>query len=226
MIDMIVAGLDVGFVNDPMAMVVIEKGNDGKIRLKRLATWKRFDWSNWKRDMQKRHDQLKIETIYIDSTNNQSVAYELELLGMWVEAVSITNPKKHDMITNAIKLLNTGDLVMPVIEKIRSPVQKMLVEELLSQMREQEYIHDSANARLTHPSGCHDDLLWALCLALYGVTLDDYVPPVISGYSWDELERRSEGRRLDDILKRDSEKGFTITDVKIRRPGEEWRDLY
>ena len=145
---------------------------------------------------------------------------------MWVAAVSFTNPKKHDMITNAVKLLNTGELLMPVIEKVQSFAQKMLLAELMLQMQEQVYQHDSANARLTHPSGRHDDLLWALCLALYGVTLDDYVPPVISGFSFDPTERSHGENDAHDLFRKLADKDTTITDVKIRRPEDEWRDLY
>lgn len=222
---MITAGLDVAFTNDYTALVITEKGADSKIRLKHLATWRRFDWSTWKRDMKYKDRQFGIEMLYVDETNNRSVVAELKSIGMWVDGVTFTNATKRDMITNAVKLLNTGELVMPKIEKLQSPTQKKLVEELLLQMNEQEYKHDTANPRLTHPSGRHDDLLWALCLALYGITLDEPVIPVISGYSFSDFDKSPEERKIGSILDAISDRGVDITGVKIRRPGDTWRDL-
>ncbi len=164
-----VAGLDVAFTSDYMALVIVEKGSDKKIRLVHLATWKKMDWQAWKDDMRSKQSLFGISKIFVDQTNNQSVVMELKNLGINAQGVSFTNSSKRDMATNLTKLLLTRELVFPISEKIQSPWQHKLFEELFNELAEQEYAHDSANPSLSHPSGQHDDLLWALCLAVHGM---------------------------------------------------------
>jgi len=168
---MIIAGLDVAFSNDYMAIVIVKKNRDKKIRLEHLATWRKMDWRLWKQDMKAKKSKFKIDYLYVDQTNNQSVVMELKEIGIRVNGVSFSNSSKHDMIRNVSKQIDNGDLVLPVIQKLESPRQKQLVEELWEQLNEQEYHHNSVHPRLSHPQGRHDDLLWALCLALYGCSL-------------------------------------------------------
>ena len=130
MIDMMVAGLDVAFSNDYMALVVIKEDYSGKIRLEHLATWKKFDWKSWKQDMISKLEKFDIYKIFVDKTNNQSVVLELQSIGIPVEGISFSNNNKHDMIRNATKLIVTEKLVMPKISTLKSQRQKKLVEEL------------------------------------------------------------------------------------------------
>lgn len=164
---MIRAGLDIAFKNDYMALAIVEKKRDEIITLVHLWTWKKARWQSWKEDMVSKSRRFQVGKVYADQTNNQSVIMELQNLGIQTEGLTFTNQSKSDMILNLQKLLATGVLVFPVAEKISSPVQRRLFEELVTQMEEQEFVHDSANPKLTHPSGQHDDLLWALCLAVH-----------------------------------------------------------
>ncbi len=218
---MIVAGLDVAFVNDFMALVIVEESNDGKIRLLNLDTWRKIDWHLWKEAMKEKQSKFNIDWIYVDQTNNQSVVMVMEELGMRVEGVSFSNSSKNDMIRNATKLMVTGDLIMPEIVRISSKRQQKLVTELLLQLQEQEIKHDSAHPKLIHPKGRHDDLLWALCLALYGIKTN---PPGISligtGSYDDQYSESSLNPRIDDILNRITNSGINITNVKIKMPGD------
>lgn len=224
---MIIAGLDVAFSNDYMALVIVEKTSDEKVKLVHLATWRKIDWHLWKQDMKAKQSKFNIDWIYIDQTNNQSVVMELEEIGMNVEGVSFTNSSKLDMIRNATKLMVTGELVMPVVAKLDSARQKKLAEELITQLYEQEYAHESANVRLTHPQGRHDDLLWALCLALYGMSMKwSNVVPFIMSFDYDP-ERSSyyDNEIMDRTSGRFKNTGIKFTDVKIKRPGQDWKDL-
>ena len=218
-----IAGLDVAFSNDYMALVIVEKDSDEKIRLVHLATWRKFDWHLWKQDIKTKQSKFNIDWIYVDRTNNQSVVMELEEMGMRVEGVSFVNSNKYDMIRNATKQIVTGELIMPVVSALQFARQKRLVEELNEQIREQEYRHESANVKLTHPQGRHDDLLWALCLALHGVSLKWSIgEPLIMCFSADDFDPPDpRDQILDRALGRFRGSGITITDVKITYPDEQ-----
>jgi len=218
---MIVAGLDVAFSNDYMALVVIEESNDGKIRLRNLDTWRKIDWHLWKMAMKEKQSKFNIDWIYVDQTNNQSVVMELQYLGMRVEGVSFTNSAKNDMIRNATKVMVTGELIMPEIERIYSQKQQKMVKELFAQLEEQEYQHDTAHPKLMHPNNRHDDLLWALCLALYGIKTNNTGISIVMGLSNDDYEEKStRDNVLDNVMRRFNNSGITITDVKLKMPGE------
>jgi hypothetical protein len=222
---MIVAGLDVAFSNDFMALVIIEEGNDGKIRLRNLDTWRKIDWHLWKEAMREKQSKFNIDWIYVDQTNNQSVVMELQYLGMRVEGVSFTNSAKNDMIRNATKLMVTGELIMPEIERIYSPKQQKMVRELYLQLEEQEYQHDTVHPKLTHPSNRHDDLLWALCLALYGIKTNNTGVSIVMGASLDDYKEKSPRENvIDNVLRRFSGSEITVTDVKVTLP--EKRNVY
>jgi hypothetical protein len=218
---MIVAGLDVAFSNDYMALVVVEKDPDGTIRLEHLATWKKFDWQSWKQDMKSKLEDFDIYKIYVDKTNNQNVVMELANIGIPVEGVVFSNSAKHDMIRNATKLIVTKELVMPKISTLISQRQKKLVEELYTQLREQEYSHETSRPKLSHPSGAHDDLLWALCLALYGLEFHTPSEPLVMGFDYSDYQAPapSDNALVEDLLKR-IPPGVTITDIKIKMPSD------
>lgn len=222
MIKMIVAGLDVAFSNDYMALVIVEINDNGNAKLVHLATWRKMDWHLWKFDMKLKQSKFNIDCIYVDQTNNQSVLMELHEIGIRAEGVSFSNSSKHDMIRNATKLIVTGELIMPIRSKIKSVLQKKLVEELYTQLYEQEYNHDSVNPKLSHPQGRHDDLLWALCLALYKFALNpDYGPPVAVGFSLYDYDERSPVEKItDDVMSRFEGGGIVVTGVKVTMPGE------
>lgn len=214
----VVGGLDVAFSNDYMALVLVEQGNDGKIRLKHLDMWRQFDWQDWKHSMVAKMEKYFIYKIYVDKTNNQSVTFSLDELGIPVHGVTFSSGAKYDMIRNVIKLINTEKLIMPKVETISSPKQKRLVQELKKQIAEQEYVHNTSRPHLAHPPRSHDDLLWALCLALYG--LEQYgqsIPLVWSGDYGDQIG--AQPGDLNSLLGM-IPLGVTVTDIKIKMPWE------
>lgn len=213
---MIVAGLDVAFSNDFMALVIIEEGVDQKIRLRSLDTWRKMDWHLWKESMKEKQSKFNIDEIFVDQTNNQSVVMELQELGMKVEGVSFSNSSKNDMIRNATKLMVTGELIMPEIARIHSKKQQKLASELLLQLQEQEIKHDSVHPKLIHPKGRHDDLLWALCLALYGMKMNGTGISLVASFDIDDYyeESTTQNNFLNYVSKRIPE-NITVTDVKI-----------
>jgi len=217
---MIVAGLDVAFSNDYMALVVIKEDYDGKIRLKHLDTWKKFDWQGWKQDMKSKLEDFDIYKIYVDKTNNQSVVMELANIGIPVEGVMFSNTAKHDMIRNVTKLIVTRKLVMPKISSLESQKQKRLLEELCTQLREQEYNHETSRPKLSHPSGTHDDLLWALCLALYGFEFHTPIEPLIMSFDYTDYQAPATSDNVVEDLLKSIPPGVKITDVKIKMPSD------
>lgn len=93
---------------------------------------------------------------------------------------------------------------------------------MFEQIREQEYRHESTNVKLTHPQGRHDDLLWALCLALYGVSLQLREPVSIAeGFSYDQSDPPESQRPFFEVFSsRFQESGNKTTKVRLRKPGE------
>jgi hypothetical protein len=204
-----------------MALVIVEKISNQPIRLVHLATWRRFDWQAWKEEMKEKQAKFHINRLYIDKTNNLSVEKELRSMGFSIEGMSFTNKSKQDMIRNVTKILATGDIVMPVSASLVSPSQRKLLEELTLQLSEQEYSQDSSNSKLRHPTGRHDDLFWAFCLALYrftekqGVRFDGVA---VSMYDNDILPRNKTQDLIEKILRKKHGDGMVCTDVKITYP--------
>lgn len=221
MTDSTVGGLDVAFSNDYMAFVLVRLGSDGVIRLVHLDTWRKFDWQAWKSDMAAKQKRFDIRKTYVDRTNNQSVVFELADIGMPVEGLPFSNYSKHEMIRNTTKLIVTEKFAMPKPELIESPKQKRLLLELKTQIAEQEYAHQTSKPRLTHPSGSHDDLLWALCLALYGLAV--YTPSIPLVWSGDYDDYQNSGPNADSVIRNILDMippGVAVKDIKIKMPWE------
>ena len=221
-----IAGLDVAFESDYMALVIVEKNPNEPIKLIHLATWRRFDWPTWKQEMKEKQSKFHINHLYIDKTNNQSVEKELRSMHFPINGVSFTNKSKQDMIRNVTSLLSTGDLVMPIPSQLESLTQRKLVEELSLQLAEQEFSQDSSNSKLRHPTGRHDDLFWAFCLALYrftaknstkfdgaGVSIDDQMP---NSNSQDFVKKFLRDKQMD---------GMTCTEMNIKYPDKDWEKI-
>jgi hypothetical protein len=115
----------------------------------------------------------KLKAIYLDSTGMGEPVYEMlayqnvggKPLGGLVYAVNFSNERKAQMMTNLITLLEQGKLKI-------SPEYKRL----LNQMKMQQYKVTASRIIYSHPEGekdteyitYHDDILWALNLALWG----------------------------------------------------------
>lgn len=107
----------------------------------------------------------------IDRTNNETVIYEFQNLGIKVEGVIFTASEKINMMQRVSKSLALGQLKIPdtggkKFNEQTSSKDKELFREFWRQAQEQEYEHISANPRLIHPEGRHDDLLWGVALML------------------------------------------------------------
>lgn len=222
-----IAGLDVAFESDFMALVIVEKISNSPIKLVHLATWRRFDWQTWKQEMKEKQSKFHINRLYIDKTNNQSVEKELRSIGFSVDGVSFSNKSKQDMIRNVTKIMATGDLVMPVPSSLVSTSQKKLLTELSLQLSEQEFSNDSSNSKLRHPVGRHDDLFWALCLALYRFTAKQSFRFDGAGTCVDEAIFAS--KKQDFVKKFLIDKkldGVNLTSFKVTYPEKNEYDVY
>ena len=116
-------------------------------------------------------------------------------------------------------MLVTRKLIMPEIERNYSQKQQKMVMELFDQLEEQEYQHDTSHPKLMHPSNRHDDLLWALCLALFGIKTKNSGVSIIMGFSVDDYDEPNRNRNniLDNVMKR-LPSNIQITDTKIYYP--------
>jgi len=84
------------------------------------------------------------------------------------------------------------------------------------------YYENSAHPKLTHPKGRHDDLLWALCLALYGIKMNPPGISLCSSFSYSEINdvQTQDNRTVENLVSRLQNSGLSITNVKITNPGE------
>jgi hypothetical protein len=81
-------------------------------------------------------------------------------------------------------------------------------------------LSDAGTIKFRHPSGRHDDLLWALALACYVAKEGmEKGTPILMAFSSDELSNPQD-ETMDRVLGRFRGSGITITDVKVIKPGD------
>jgi hypothetical protein len=96
-------------------------------------------------------DQTGIGTVFIDM---------LKAKGLLVEGITLSNPKKVEIVETVIRLMQEDRLRLPRIGAY----------ELKRQLQEQERdLTQSGMIRFVHPSNSHDDLFWAFCIGCYGI---------------------------------------------------------
>jgi len=199
-------GVDVGRRIDASALVLTDRDSESGVR--RVLYCKegfRWDYLTTVTQVKKIAEHIKPRLIAVDSTGMGDPVYEMlayqdtggKALGSVVANFWFTNELKYKMMTNTISLLEQKKL------KINPEFRK-----LLNQMRLQKYEVRQGRIVYMHPSSggteeegfsFHDDLLWAMNLALWA----DYNTP-IHGREAEFLGYRGGSRRkgLLEVLKR------------------------
>ena len=106
-----------------------------------------------------------------------------------VKGITLSNPKKIEILETTIRLQHEGRLKLP----------RLGAKELKQQLQQQERdLTQSGMVRLVHPNNAYDDLFWAFCIGCFGAKQMIDVPPLCSVYSHElrntESEREYENR--------------------------------
>ena len=105
------------------------------------------------------NDKYHFVKIFMDKTGIGNVFIDM-LKDMLVEGITLSNPKKVEIIETVIRLMQEG----------KSRLPKKGAGELKTQLQEQERdLTQSGLIRFIHPSNSHDDLFWAFCIGCYGI---------------------------------------------------------
>lgn len=91
---------------------------------------------------------------------------------------------------------------------------------------EQEFSQDSSNSKLRHPTGRHDDLFWALCLALYRFTTKNSVKFDGASVSIDGQMPNSNSQDFVKKFLRDKQmNGMICTEMNIKYQDKDWEKI-
>lgn len=177
----IFAGLDVGMISDPSALVIGDV-YDKRIKILEVVEFPLGRYPN--DEIRHYYTIYKWRKMAIDYTTEKSFADQLELSGIPLEKVNFTNPTKNDMISNLWNLVKDRRITIPT-----------QYTELKSQMLEQQRIQLTSNVRYEHPQGRHDDQFWALCLCCYVAKLNLMVEPA-AVFEYEEEEQPESSIRV------------------------------
>jgi phage FluMu gp28-like protein len=207
------AGQDLAKRRDYSALAVLERTNDDKLKLVYLKEWPHVDYKVVIADTKRIYKRFQWYKLGVDRSGIGDSIIE-EYYNEYAEGIVFNAKTKEEMIEYIILLRQQGRLILP----------KHGAEELIHQLGEQERIlSDAGTVKFRHPSGRHDDLLWALALACYVAKEEMEKPaPFIMTFSADELDPPDpRNQMIDRVLGRFRESGITVTDVKITYPGEQ-----
>ena len=161
------AGFDIAKKQDYAAIVIIKIVEDTAylLGLKQYPRGLHYDrlWDDVLRlYMTKR---LRWRVMAVDQGNVGEVAVEeLPKRHIPYEGVQFSAPRKHAMVQGLNNLYQQKRLILPQNPRVSA----MEIQELKSQLAEQERKVSAAGTPLyQHPENRHDDLFWALCLAIY-----------------------------------------------------------
>lgn len=205
------AGQDLAKRRDYSALVVLEATNNEKLRLVFLKEWDHVDYKTVIADTKRYYRHFYWTKLGVDRSGIGDSVIE-EYATENAEGIVFTQKAKEEMIEHIILLRQQGKLILP---------QKG-AEKLIQQLEEQErIISDAGSVKFRHPSSSHDDLLWALALACHVAKQEMEKPlPMVMGFSADEFEQPSQRNNYLDQIIRKLPSGITITDVKIKMPGD------
>jgi phage FluMu gp28-like protein len=178
-------GMDVGRRIDATALVLIGRDNSTELRyvLYVKELW-RTQYEEQVKIAKKIAEKLgnKLKLVVVDSTGMGDPIYEMlsemdiggKPLGSLVYPMRFTNESKTQMMSYLLTLLERRQLKI-------SPEYRRLI----NQMKMQTYKITSSRIIYSHPEGgrdteaisYHDDILWAMNLALYG----DFITPFSKG---------------------------------------------
>jgi len=145
--------------HDYFGIVLLERiGNTIKlVALKELQ----LDYNIVANYVESLHKKYHLRKMFLDQTGMGNVFIDmLKAKNLSVEGITLSNPKKVEIIETVIRLMQESRITLP----------KKGAKELKRQLQEQERdLTQSGMIRFTHPSNMHDDLFWAFCIGVYGI---------------------------------------------------------
>jgi hypothetical protein len=205
------AGQDLAKRRDYSALAVLQCIDNEILKLVFLREWDHVDYKTVIADTKRYFHSFYWTKLGVDRSGiGDSVIEEYTFEN--AEGIVFTQKAKEEMIEHIILLRQQGKLILP----------QRGAEKLIQQLEEQErIISDAGSVKFRHPSSSHDDLLWALALACHVAKQEMEKPlPMIIGFSADEFEQPSQRNNYLDQIIRKLPSGITITDVKIKMPGD------
>lgn len=162
-------GIDFGQKSSQSVAVTVEKREiqvDNKkfpvIVIRNITAWKLLTpYKRIENDITNMYRDLKPAIIRVDQTGlGQTITEHLRSkIGAAVQGINFTNPMKERMATELRNLFENKQIKIPRDTK------------LLHQMNCLERsVTDMGTVRYMHSKGEHDDYVWALCLACFGMT--------------------------------------------------------
>lgn len=202
------AGQDLAKRRDYSALVILERTYSDKLKLVFLKEWPHVDYKVVITDTKRIYKHFAWYKIGVDRSGIGDSIIE-EYYDENAEGIVFNARTKEEMIEYIILLRQQKKLILP----------KRGAEELLKQIEEQERIlSDSGIVKFRHPSGRHDDLLWALALACY-VAKEELEKPLPFVMTFDHDQELLDSREpVNPILGKFRKSGIAITDVKINYP--------
>ncbi|MEM1558248.1 MAG: terminase family protein [Thermoproteota archaeon] len=152
------AGVDLGKHQDYSVIAVLKREDD----VLKLIHLKRFPletaYASIIGYLKGLYDNLKtIQSILMDQTGvGEYIVEDVRNTGLPVEGVILTAESKEQIMTYLKNIMMRGLL--------KYPYDRQLLHEINVEKYE---LSKSGHVMFTHPSGTHDDMLWALALAVY-----------------------------------------------------------
>ncbi len=144
--------------HDFFGIVLLQRINDSikLIALKEL----RLDYTVVANYIESLSKKYQVRMIFLDQTGVGNVFLDmLKAKGLTVEGITLSNPKKVEIIETVIRLMQEQRIKLP----------KNGAKELKIQLQEQERdITESGMIRFKH-AGRHDDLFWSFAIGCYGI---------------------------------------------------------
>jgi phage FluMu gp28-like protein len=160
------AGLDLGKKEDYSVLIVLAR-EEGGLRLKFMREFElNTPYAYIIGYVKALNQQMPLRRLLIDQTGvGEPVVEDFKSTAtVAAEGVTLTAQSKAE-IANYLKLqLERKQIILP----FGAREQKSLERRLITQLNEQQYSFTKAGQiQFSHPQGSHDDMFWALALAVY-----------------------------------------------------------
>jgi len=155
------AGVDFGKLEDYSVITILKQEND-TLKLVYLHEFPQgTPYSSVIGHVVRDNKKFELRKILVDQTGvGEPVLEELKAQQVQnVEGLTFTVKTKEELLTSLRLAMEQG--------RLRIPYHRRLAE----QINEQQYAYSkSGHLTFSHPAGSHDDMLWALSLAVYAAT--------------------------------------------------------
>jgi len=204
-------GQDLAKRRDYSALIVLQAINNDILKLIFWKEWEHVDYKTVIADTKRFFQHFHWTKLGVDRSGIGDSIIE-EYATENAEGIVFNQKIKEEMIEHIVLLRQKGKLIFPMKG----------AEKLLSQIEEQErIISEAGTVKFRHPSGSHDDLLWALALACHVAKEEMEKPiPFIMTFSADDYVEPTRNNDFLDYVLRRLPPGVTVTDVKVKMPGD------